>query len=181
MSKEEDRICAAVYEEYGDEAEMDFEANKEQRPLQIVRRKEVSSLPNLTISSSYASQQNLLYTQHANTMSDAYIITNGQSKEDSSLEQNSHDMPYVITTSNSLSRSGALKIVNANGEIMAQNMSYGGTIMPSQKVSLNYTVSVDSKTVGSEAHAEQSPEKLNATSIVTSAPNLKIVNNEDEA
>lgn len=123
-------MCAAVYEEYGDEAEMDFEANKEQRPLQIVRRKEVASVPTLTISSYNTSQKNLLYTkQHGDTMSDPYINTNVQSKEGSSLGQNS--LPYVMTTQNSLNRSGALQIVNTNGEILPQNMSYGGAIMPS--------------------------------------------------
>ena len=39
-------------------------------------------------------------------MSDPYINTNVQSKEGSSLDQNS--LPYVMTTQNSLNRSGAL-------------------------------------------------------------------------
>lgn len=56
VSREEDRMCSVVpggaYDDYGDEAEMDFEANKEQRPLQIGRHKEVCLQPNMSISQS---------------------------------------------------------------------------------------------------------------------------------
>ena len=74
VSKEEDRFRRGDEGEHGDDYgdEMDFEANKEQRPLQIVQMKDhnSSSMPEFSGASSFTDSRQEVKT---NTISDPYV------------------------------------------------------------------------------------------------------------